>query len=116
MFQTHDNFAYLEIMAIKLSQSHGETTYYKSLRSSYLKVMAKQFTTNHGDQVISMSWRSNLLQIMAIKLSQSHGETTYYKSWRYKTKTIVYFMHYLIYRVQYIAHDNSTSVSFYACF
>jgi hypothetical protein len=44
MFQTHDNFAYLEIMAIKLSQSHGETTYYKSLRSSYLKVMAKQFT------------------------------------------------------------------------
>ena len=49
MSQTHDDFAYLEIMAIKLSQSHGETTYYKSWRSSYLKVMAKQLTTNHGD-------------------------------------------------------------------
>ena len=56
----------LQIMAIKLSQSHDETTYYKSLRSSYLKVMAKQLTTNHGDQVILKSWRNNLLQIMAI--------------------------------------------------
>ena len=44
--------------------------------------MTKQLTTNHCDQVISKSWRNNLLQIMAIKLSQSHGETTYYKSWR----------------------------------